>query len=100
MTDWYGGDDAAAQMRAGNDMLQPGTMVQYEQIMAAIKDGSLSEAELDVCVRRILNLVARSPRFKGYAYDNKPDLEAHAAVLSDVRKKVNQMTAGVPLNKY
>jgi len=80
MTDWYGGDDAAAQMRAGNDMLQPGTMVQYEQIMAAIKDGSLSEAELDVCVRRILDLVARSPRFKGYAYDNKPDLEAHAAV--------------------
>ena len=80
MTDWFGGDDAAAQMRAGNDMLQPGTMVQYEQIMAAIKDGSLSEAELDVCVRRILNLVERSPRFKGYAYDNKPDLEAHAAV--------------------
>ncbi|MBO4264404.1 MAG: serine hydroxymethyltransferase [Bacteroidales bacterium] len=27
-------------------------------------------------------------------------LEAHAAVLADVRRKVNQMTAGVPLNKY
>ena len=27
-------------------------------------------------------------------------LAAHAAVLSDVRRKVNQMTAGVPLNKY
>ncbi len=27
-------------------------------------------------------------------------LDAHAAVLSDVRKKVNQLTAGVPLNKY
>ena len=68
MTDWYGGDDAAAQMRAGNDMLQPGTDLQYEQIMAAIKDGSLSEAELDACVKRILNLVLRSPKMKGYAY--------------------------------
>ena len=80
MTDWYGGDDAAAQMRAGNDMLQPGTNLQYEQIMAAIQDGSLSEAELDVCVRRTLELVARSPKAKGYAYSNEPDLTAHAAV--------------------
>ena len=80
MTDWYGGDDAAAQMRAGNDMLQPGTDLQYEQIMAAIKDGSLSEAELDACVKRILNLVLMSPKMKGYAYTNKPDLQAHAAV--------------------
>ena len=80
MTDWYGGDDAAAQMRAGNDMLQPGTDLQYEQIMAAVKDGSLSEAELDACVKRILNLVLRSPKMKGYAYGNTPDLQAHAAV--------------------
>ena len=27
-------------------------------------------------------------------------LSVHAAVLADVRKKVNQLTAGVPLNKY
>ena len=26
-------------------------------------------------------------------------LDAHRAVLADVRKKVNQMTAGVPLNR-
>ena len=80
MTDWYGGDDGAAQMRAGNDMLQPGTQTQFDQIMAAIKDGSLSEAELDVCVRRCLELVLRSPKMKGYAYSNEPDLTAHAAV--------------------
>ena len=27
-------------------------------------------------------------------------LDAHSAVIADVRKKVNQLTAGVPLNKY
>ena len=80
MTDWYGGDDGAAQIAAGNDMLQPGTSTQYDQIMAALQDGSLTEAELDVCVRRCLELVARSPKAKGYAYSNKPDLTAHAAV--------------------
>ena len=80
MTDWFGGDDGAAQIAAGNDMLQPGTSTQYDQIMAALKDGSLTEAELDICVKRCLELVARSPKAKGYAYTNKPDLKAHAAV--------------------
>ena len=80
MTDWYGGDNGAEQIAAGNDMLQPGTVKQFDQIMAALQDGSLSEAELDVCVRRGLELVAKSPKVKGYAYSNKPDLTAHAAV--------------------
>ncbi len=80
MTDWYGGDNGAAQIAAGNDMLQPGTDLQYQQIMEAIQNGTLTEAELDVCVKRCLELVARSPKVKGYAYTNKPDLKAHAAV--------------------
>ena len=80
MTDWYGGDDGAAQIAAGNDMLQPGTDLQFQQIMDAIAAGTLTEAELDVCVRRGLELVAKSPKAKGYAYSNKPDLTAHASV--------------------
>ncbi len=80
MTDWYGGDDGAAQMAAGNDMLQPGKTTQYQQIMDALAAGTLTEAELDVCVKRCLELVARSPKAKAYAYSNKPDLKAHAAV--------------------
>ena len=32
--------------------------------------------------------------------EQKDRLAAHAAVVADVRKKVNQLTAGVPLNKY
>ena len=80
MTDWYGGDDAAAQMHAGNDMIQPGRQSQYDQIIEGVKNGTLDEADLDVCVKRILNLVMRSPKFKGYEYSNKPDLTAHAAV--------------------
>ena len=80
MTDWYGGDNGAEQIAAGNDMLQPGTDLQYQQIMDALADGSLTEKQLDVCVTRCLELVKRSPKVKGYAYTNKPDLQAHAQV--------------------
>ena len=80
MTDWFGGKDGAKQMWAGNDMLQPGKNEQFDSIVAGVNSGKLDEADLDRCVQRVLNLVEKSPRFQGYQYSNKPDLEAHAAV--------------------
>ncbi len=80
MTDWFGGKDAVAQMVAGNDMLQPGTDKQYEMIVSGVKEGRLDEAVLDRNVKRILEMILRTPRFQGYCFSNKPDLEAHAAV--------------------
>lgn len=80
MTDWFGGKDAVAQMKAGNDMLQPGYDKQYDMIMAALEDGSLDESVLDRNVHRILEMIVRTPRFNGYAYTNKPDLTSHADI--------------------
>ena len=80
MTDWFGGKDGALQMWAGNDMLQPGKKEQFDSIVAGVKSGKLAEADLDRSVSRILSLIAKTPRFQGYRYSNKPDLEAHAAV--------------------
>ena len=80
MTDWFGGKDAVAQMEAGNDMLQPGRSEQYTQILEGVKQGKLDEKVLDRNVRRILEMILKTPRFKGYKYSNKPDLQAHAAV--------------------
>ena len=80
MTDWYGGKDATAQMHAGNDMLQPGRPSQYHQIIDDVNAGKLDVADLDRNVKRILQYIVRTPRFKGYQFSNKPDLEAHAAV--------------------
>ena len=79
MTDWLGGKDAVAQMRAGNDMLQPGVPSQFDALVEAVGSGKLDEAVLDRNVRRVLELVLQSPKFRGYDYRNRPDLRAHAA---------------------
>lgn len=80
MTDWFGGVDGAKQIAAGNDMLQPGRKAQYDSIVNAVKSGKLAEADLDTGIERILSLIEKTPRYKGYRFSNKPDLEAHAAI--------------------
>ena len=80
MTDWFGGKDAAAQVYAGNDLLMPGRPDQKEAIMKALQEGTLEEKYVDENVKRVLELIVNSPRFKGYAYSNKPDLQTNALV--------------------
>lgn len=80
MTDWFGGKNSPAQIHAGNDMLQPGYQKQYDDIIAALNDGTLSMSDLDRDVKRVLELIVRTPRFRGYKFSNKPDLKAHAEV--------------------
>ena len=80
MTDWFGGKDAAAQVRAGNDMLQPGTDKQYQAIVDGVNNGSLDIALVDRNVKRILEMILKTPHFKGYKFSNSPDLQAHAEV--------------------
>lgn len=80
MTDWWGGADGVAQMIAGNDLIEPGTKEQAAHIIDGVKNGTLDEAIVDRNVRRILELVVKTPRFRGYKYSNNPDMKAHAAV--------------------
>ncbi|MDX8339096.1 glycoside hydrolase family 3 C-terminal domain-containing protein [Draconibacterium sp. IB214405] len=80
MTDWMGGKDPVAQMKAGNDLLMPGNQGQQDAIIKAVKEGALDEKVLDQNVERILNIVVKGPRFNGYDYSNKPDLKANAKV--------------------
>jgi beta-glucosidase len=80
MTDWFGGKDAVAQMKAGNDLLMPGGPPQSEAIVAAVKKGKLSQAQLDANVTRILNIILRSPEFKKYKYSSAPNLKKDAEV--------------------
>ncbi|MFB0499438.1 glycoside hydrolase family 3 C-terminal domain-containing protein [Mucilaginibacter sp. NFR10] len=83
MTDWFGGKDAVAQMKAGNDLLMPGNPTQSDDIVAAVKSGKLSAQQLDANVERILNVIVQSPTFKKYKYSDAPDLAGHAAVARE-----------------
>jgi beta-glucosidase len=80
MTDWFGGNDAVAMTKAGNDVLMPGTVPQTDAILEALANGMLSEAQLDENVERVLRIVLQSPSFKQYAYSDQPDLAAHAEI--------------------
>jgi beta-glucosidase len=78
MSDWFGGTDPVAQMKAGNDLLMPGTPDQTKKIIDAVNNGTLDVKKLDENVEHILNIILKSPEFKKYAYSNKPDLRDHA----------------------
>jgi beta-glucosidase len=100
MTDWGGGrdpirrphpgnvglsafngiPDRAANMYAGNDLIEPGGEDDIEDIEKAVKSGKLDIKYIDENVRRILQYIVKTPHFKGYQYKNDPDLKAHALV--------------------
>ena len=80
MTDWTGLRNTAAQIQAGNDLMEPGADSQIKDIIEKVKSGVLAEADLDICVKRILQYLVKTPAFRAYKYTNKPDLKAHADV--------------------
>lgn len=81
MTDWTNERRSSwDRVIAGNDLLMPGHDWQDEDIIAHVKDGSLSMEDVDARVKNFLEYIVRTPRFKGYTYSNKPDLKAHAQV--------------------
>lgn len=103
MTDWNGGYDDAAIVRAGNEMIQPGRDERYVNLLNAIHDGSLSMDDVDRAVTRILELVVRTPKFKGYRPSESPDLKAHAKVCKKVADEgvvlLKNNSAALPMSK-
>ena len=80
MTDWTGLRNTAAQIQAGNDLMEPGNDSQIKDLVDKVKSGVLKESDLDICVKRILQYLVKTPAFRDYKYSNKPDLKAHAEV--------------------
>ena len=83
MTDWGNKAGTTTAVYAGNDLMEPGNQNEIDRIVAGVKDGSLSEADLDRNVRRMLEYIVKTPRFAGYKFSNKPDLKAHAQVARE-----------------
>ena len=84
VTDWGGGYDAAKQIWAGNDLIEPGRYAEVKRIMEAVKSGELAEADLDRCVKRVLELVVKSIRHKDYKFSNNPPLEKNGKLTREI----------------
>ncbi|HCL84468.1 MAG TPA: glycosyl hydrolase [Chitinophagaceae bacterium] len=80
MSDWFGGRKPVEQMKAGNDLLMPGTRPQTDSIIDAVKAGKLDVKLLDRNVEKILHIILLSPSFKNFHASDKPDLNGHAAL--------------------
>jgi beta-glucosidase len=78
MTDWFGGKDAVAQMKAGNDLLMPGTPDQKKAISAAVDNKTLDVKIIDENAARIVDYILGSQAYKKFAFTNKPNLKANA----------------------
>lgn len=80
MTDWGNKAGTVKAAHAGNDLMMPGSDVEKQRLIDAVKSGELSEADLDRNVRRILEYIVKTPHFRGYKYSDTPDLASHAKV--------------------
>ena len=85
MTDWIGKREGQGlftidEVEAGNDLLTPGYPAQAEDIVKGVKSGKLDIKYVDQNVRRMLEYIVKTPRFRGYKFSNKPDLKAHAQI--------------------
>ncbi|MBS4065466.1 MAG: glycoside hydrolase family 3 C-terminal domain-containing protein [Chitinophagaceae bacterium] len=83
MTDWFGGKDAVAQMKAGNDLLMPGTPAQRKAITDAINNKTLDIKVLDENAVRIVAYILGTPAYQKYVFSNKPNLKEHALIARE-----------------
>ena len=84
LSDWTAKRNTAAQVHAGNDLMMPGNKDQIQDIVRQVKAGTLSMADVDLCVRRLLELVLRTNTYKGLRATDEPDLQDHAALSRQV----------------
>ncbi|MEO1657816.1 MAG: glycoside hydrolase family 3 C-terminal domain-containing protein [Pseudomonadota bacterium] len=80
MTDWFAGDDPAAQVAAGHSLLMPGTDRDRASISSALEDGRLDMDALDQALRPTLRAVLETDHLEM----EPADFSAHAVLAREV----------------
>jgi beta-glucosidase len=83
VTDWYAGKDGVAQLKAGNDLIEPGGKSYVTKILNALETGALDEKEIDRNIEAILNVLVHAPSMNNYKNSDMPDLSAHAKIVRE-----------------
>ncbi|MBP5507180.1 MAG: glycoside hydrolase family 3 protein, partial [Prevotella sp.] len=69
MTDWIGirkGLRTIDEVKAGDDLLEPGQPEQIKEIVEGVRSGQLNIADVDRNVRRLLEYIVKTPSFHKY----------------------------------
>ena len=81
----------------------PGTAAQKKAITDAVNNGTLDVKVIDENAERIVNYILGTQSFKKYAFSNKPDLKAHAAIARMAAAEgmvlLKNETVALPLEK-
>lgn len=80
MTDWGAGDNPVEMLKAGVDLIMPGSDEVVEELLKAYKKGALPEEVINARAQRVVELVAKSPRYRGQEGSGDLRLEEHAKV--------------------
>nr|WP_198002060.1 glycoside hydrolase family 3 N-terminal domain-containing protein [Caldivirga maquilingensis] len=78
MSDWGAGDNPIEQVKAGNDLIMPGSDEIVSRLIDAVKRGELSEDYVNRSAARVLEFIKRTLAYKGYKPTNSPNLKEHA----------------------
>ena len=84
MTDWYKTRHTRDQIAGGTNMMMPGEKSQVEEIITAVKDGTLKEQDVDESVRNVLKLITKTITFNGWKFAGAPDLDKNALLSRKV----------------
>lgn len=71
-------ESAAKQVKAGNDLIEPGGV--KTDLLNSYNNGTLTLEEIDNSVVAILAQMQKTPSYNNYNYSDAPDLDAHAAL--------------------
>lgn len=68
MTDWFeatiGGSIPSEAIKAGNDLIMPGHLIDVEEIKNSVKDGKLDIKDLRECATNIIDVILKSNKYE------------------------------------
>lgn len=96
MSDWFAGDDPVAQLKAGNDLIQPGGVNfanggNYTDYLTRVKtaytNGDITDSVINADATHILTQMLKTTTNQGVGGGNNPDLNAHALIAKQAAEE-------------
>lgn len=88
MSDWTAGGSVTDRVLVGNDLTEPGSYDEVQEVLAALKAGRITRSDLLVCAERILRFVLKSNVLNGVTDENFSKDESRAVSLEAAKSGI------------